>query len=144
MMVGGSSINAMIYDHVERDLATTETINKIIKFGNEEYGTDFEKKIKKQLHISHTDFISIRPSICLSKLAYEVFDVDKIHTDNNTKWFLQWINDSSEEHQEASGLSMLLFDATYTKAAEDLGFRDAQAKEEELLQFFSYKEVSIP
>ena len=49
---------------------------------------------------------------------------------------LQWINDSSEELQEASGLSMLLFDTIYTKAAEELGFHDAQNKEDELLEFF--------
>ena len=51
-MVGGSSINAMLYDHVERDLATTETINKIIEFGKKEYGDDFEKRLK-----SHTLFL---------------------------------------------------------------------------------------
>ena len=121
---------------MERDLATTETINKIIEFGKKEYGDDFEKRLKSQLHVSHTDYLSIRPSICLSKLAYEVFDINKIEADSNTKWFLQWINDSSEELQEASGLSMLLFDTIYTKAAEELGFRDAQNKEDELLDFF--------
>ena len=143
-MVGGCSLNAMLYDHVERDLATTETINKIIQFGKQEYGEHFESKLKDKLHISHTDCLSIRPSVCLSKLAYEVFDIDKIDADRNTKWFLQWINDSSEELQEASGLSMLLFDSTYTKAAEDLGFRDAQKKEDALLQFFSYKREDLP
>lgn len=143
-MVGGSSINAMLYDHVERDLATTETINKIIEFGKKEYGDGFEKRLKSQLHVSHTDYLSIRPSICLSKLAYEVFDINKIEADSNTKWFLQWINDSSEELQEASGLSMLLFDTIYTKAAEELGFHDAQNKEDELLEFFSYKADVIP
>ena len=132
-MVGGSSISALISDHVERDMVSAEQINALIDWGNKIYGEDFEDKLKSDMNVHRSEIKTISPSFSLSRLARDVFDEHKLNADANTKWLMSWLNDNSSEEEGSVALSSLFFDPLYTRAAEDLGFKDAQKQEDELL-----------
>ena len=139
-MVGGSSISAMISDHVERDMVSAEQINTLIDWGNRIYGEAFEEKLKSDLNMHRSEIKTISPSFSLSRLAREVFDEHKLNADANTKWLMSWLNDNSSEEEGSVALSSLFFDPLYTRAAENLGFKDAQKQEDSLLMWLQ-KEV---
>ena len=139
-MVGGSSLGAMISDYVERDMVAAEQVNTLIDWGKRNYGDDFEQKLKADLSIQRSKIKTICPSFSLSRLAREIFDVNKINADANTKWLMSWLNDNSSEQEGSVALSSIFFDPLYTRAAEDLGFQDAQKLEDSLLEWLQKDE----
>lgn len=135
--VGSYALNAMSLDFVERDLLLTNRMNTIIEWGVQNYGTEFAKKLKKDLSIRTLKPLHLRPSINLGQLAQQVFEPSKIKADYNTRWLLSWLHETKETFYGDYSLSFLLFDALYTSAAEQLGFDDTQKREEELMHFFT-------
>ena len=138
--IAGYALNAMGKDEIERDLITADQINTMIDWGIQNYGSDFGERLRQDTGIEKTKLLHIRPSISLSKLAYDVFDdvFEKggIQADSNVSWFLKKVHEQSDAESGSVTLSCLLFDRAYTQAAEDLGFNDAKAMKDELIEFF--------
>lgn len=136
-LIAGKALNALSLDPVERDARTAERINEILRWGVERYGPDFAHAIQNDLGLKGVDLIHIRPSQDLGQLAVECCDINRLHVASGTQWFLQRLYDQGLASGESDLLSHLLFDHSYTKVAEDLGFQDAKAQEDALLAFFA-------
>ena len=65
-------------------------------------------------------------------MAAAAYDPKTIKATRGTKFMLSAVAGDS---QESDLLSYLLFDASYTKAVEDLGYNDAMARETEIIRF---------
>jgi hypothetical protein len=126
-------------DEIERDLIGAQQINTIVDWGVQQYGPEFAERLRTQTGIEQTKVLHVRPSRSLSSLAYDIFDETKLDADANIKWVLRKIHDQGTPESGSVTLSCLLFDKLYTCAAEDLGFRDAQAMESDFLDFFGQK-----
>ena len=135
--VAGLSFNAMGLDHIERDLLAVEQTNQLIDWGVSNYGADFATRLQQQTGVKKTKVLHLRPSISLSALAYEVFVASDMKASKTLQWMFAKIHDQSATEKSSFLLSFLLFDALYTRAAEDLGYRDCYQKEEEILAFFA-------
>ena len=134
--IAGYALNAMGKDEIERDLITAQQINTMVDWGVQTYGTDFAERLRQDTGIEKTKLLHIRPSISLSKLAYDIFDRNEVHADSNISWVLHKIHEQSLPESGSVTLSCLLFDRHYTQAAENLGFQDAKAMKDQLIDFF--------
>lgn len=136
-LIAGKTLNALTLDPVERDNLVADRINNIIEWGVSQYGLEFAAKLKAEMGLEKIEILHLRPSFDLGKLAVDVYDESKIEASRQIKWFLSKLNDQAGDTGESDLLSHLLFDSCYTKPAEDLGFKDAQRKEEQLIAFFN-------
>ncbi|MEC8381226.1 MAG: patatin-like phospholipase family protein [Myxococcota bacterium] len=134
--IAGYSLNAMGMDEIERDLITAKQINTMVDWGIRTYGEDFAERLRRDTGIEKTKMLHIRPSVSLSKLAYDIFENNGVEADSNISWVLRKIHEQSLPESGSVTLSCLLFDQHYTKAAEDLGYHDAKNMSEQLIDFF--------
>ena len=135
-LIAGKTLNALTLDPIERDTRNTELINDIIRWGNEVYGDDFGTRLKQRHNIHQTEILHIRPSQDLGTLVMECFDPQKNIASKNIQWLFNKLYQQGKEVGNSDLLSQILFDSCYTKVAEQLGYNDAQNKEEELIELF--------
>lgn len=135
-LIAGKTLNALTLDPVERDSLVADRINSIIDWGVETYGPEFAQKLKRDMSLEHIEILHMRPSVDLGKLAVDMYDASKLDASRQVRWLLSKLHDQAEDSGESDLLSHILFDHGYTKAAEDLGFSDAQKMEDQLLEFF--------
>lgn len=135
-LIAGKTLNALTLDPVERNVQIVKKINKIIRWGEQKYGPAFAQDLDQELGIGHIKVMHVRPSEDLGKLVMKCYNPDKITAPKEIKWFMQKIYEQGQDTMESDLLSQLLFDKTYTRMAEDLGFHDAQAQLEQLIEFF--------
>jgi NTE family protein len=134
----GKALNALLLDPVHQDLARVDLINRILAFGTEEFGGDFVERLNTRLaetltrRLRPVDTLCIHPSEDLGRMAAAAYDPKTIKATRGTKFMLSAVAGDS---QESDLLSYLLFDASYTKAVEDLGYNDAVARETEIIRF---------
>ena len=114
-----------------------EHTNELIDWGIQNYGAEFATRLQQETGMKKTKVLHLRPSVSLGSLAYEVFVASEIKTTKTLQWMFAKIHDQSASEKSSFLLSFLLFDALYTRAAEDLGYRDCVEQEEELLAFFA-------
>ncbi|MGB0639598.1 MAG: patatin-like phospholipase family protein [Myxococcota bacterium] len=134
----GKALNALLLDPVHTELRYIDLINDILQCGEDAYGPEFlgrinaglEHKLSRQLRPIHT--LQIHPSEDLGKLASTVWNPKELQATKGTKFMLSTVAGESEE---ADLLSYLMFDATYTRVIEDLGYSDAKNQETEIIRF---------
>ena len=80
--------------------------------------------------------MQFQPSKDLGKLAVQSVDIPQIKTEGNLGWMLEKLI-TNAHNKESDFLSQLLFDQSYTKLAEELGFIDTQRREEEIIAFLT-------
>jgi len=141
-LIAGKTLNALTLDPVERDNLVADRINNIIDWGVDQYGPEFAKKLKSDMGLEKIEILHLRPSMDLGKLAVDVYEKDNIEGTRQVRWLLNKLYDQADGTGESDLLSHLLFDSCYTKAAEALGFSDAQNSETELLRFFGVEQPS--
>ena len=144
MFLFGKVLNALMLSPVETDVARLQFINDIITSGEGTYGPDFLARINgvKQERdgrpLRRIDNLVIRPSQDVGVMAGEMLDGLGGRADLNA--FLRLFvraSGTGSDFKEADLLSYLLFDTAFTTRLADLGYRDAEAQEEALVQFFS-------
>ena len=136
-LVAGKTLNALTLDPVIRDAQYNQTLNELIDLGTRTYGDGFAKLVYEKMGIRKTEILNIQPSVDLGRLAVQTYNPKTLNAPSGTKWLLSKLFDQEKESGESDFLSQILFDKSYTVAAEELGFSDAQNMEEELLHFFS-------
>ncbi|MFK7864003.1 MAG: patatin-like phospholipase family protein [Pseudohongiellaceae bacterium] len=116
----GHIMNSAFVDTLENDLEFLRHINEVVPL--------VPKKIaeKQQLSVSKVKLLEISPSEELNLIAME-------HYDELPKPMAKYIKEGSS----GTLLSLILFEAGFCKALCELGYRDAMAKEKEILDFFS-------
>ncbi|MEC8193539.1 MAG: patatin-like phospholipase family protein [Myxococcota bacterium] len=135
----GKALNSLLLDPLHQDMAQIEFINSILDAGQSQYGPDFVDRINRTIEASTgrtlrtVDTLSILPTEDLGRVAKANWDPQSVKTTKGTRFMLSQIAGSGEE---SDLLSYLLFDGSYTRVIEDLGYADAERRETEIIRFF--------
>ena len=144
MFLMGKVLNALLLSPIETDLSRLELVNSILEYGREACGEEFAERINAAAAargarpVQRIDALAIRPSYDLGMLAGEL--LQGRHGPFELAPFLRLFFRAfraSADPREADLLSYLLFDWRYARLLTDLGYRDAEAREDELAAFFS-------
>lgn len=139
----GKSLNALLLDHTDYDIQRLERLNAVIAGGVAAYGPGFVEELSKMLTplrgqgLRYVRPLQIRPSEDIGILAGifargpHVAGIGGI-----AGRMLRYLSESSYT-KEADLLSYVLFDGAFAEELMDLGRRDARAREDELVAFFS-------
>ena len=135
----GKALNSLLLDPLHQDMAQIEFINGILDAGCAQYGPGFVDRINQTLKASTgralrtVNTLSILPTEDLGRVAKANWKPKSVETTKGTRFMLSQIAGSGEE---SDLLSYLLFDGSYTRVIEDLGFADAERRETEIIRFF--------
>jgi len=142
MYLFGKVLNALMLSPIETDIARLQFVNDILDAGSEAFGPDFVERLNTQLD-SHEDRalkrienLVVRPSEDLGRLAADVVRDDPELDFGPFVGLLRKVTGAGDNAREADLLSYLLFDDAYARRCVEVGYRDAQAREEELARFF--------
>ena len=97
---------------------------------NAHLDSDGDRQLKR------IDDLVVRPSEDLGVLAAEVVRDDPDLDFGPFLGLLRRATGAGTNAREADLLSYLLFDASYARRCEEVGYKDAEAREEELAAFF--------
>ncbi|MCH2171562.1 patatin-like phospholipase family protein [Myxococcota bacterium] len=140
----GKVLNSILLDHLETDLARMQVLNEIIDDGETAWGKDFLPRVndvaiaKRGQAFRRIHEIVLRPSEDLGQLAGSI--LRNMPEEKQRSPLLKLAArsvDDDERPAESDLLSYLLFDGEFSVSLAELGFRDAQACEEQLCEFFT-------
>jgi NTE family protein len=140
----GKILNVLLLDHLDTDLARMRDMNELIRDGQRVYGPDFLTQLAdapgaERAHPRRAiDELVIRPSADLGALAAQVLQGLPAAALRSPFFRLAMRNlEPGRRSAEADLLSYLLFDGEFLAPLAELGYRDAAAREEELVRFFT-------
>ena len=139
----GKTLNALLLDRIDTDLARLESINRILEAGTRVYGDSFCKSLNHALGYKPGTGLRpmratlVRASEDIGKMAAEyVHSTNFVHVKGMLGRLMRSIADSDSSN-EADLLSYLLFDGAFAGQLIDLGRADAKARHGALVKFFS-------
>jgi len=140
----GKTLDALLLDRVDEDLNRLRRFNALLEAGTHAYGPSFEGVLNSALRpMRNTSMRYVRnllvyPSEDLGVLAADYCRSAEFRRRANglVGSFLRRMVES-EARDKADLASYLLFDAGFADRLIDLGRRDARARREEWLRFFS-------
>jgi NTE family protein len=134
------ALNSLMLDPTEYDLERMERLNVILEAGQEAYGEGFHKVLAAQDRIGapmrRLQAVHIQPSEDIGAMASQLIERGGPKLSSRAARKLLQMLSSHEARGEADMLSYLLFDGDFAKDLIELGFRDAEAQEDELLRVF--------
>ncbi len=135
--LAGKSLNAIMADPVDRDLAMAERTNAYIDWGVSRFGHGFATQIRNDLGLRKVRILTIRPKMDLGAVANATFRAHPPQDAARSKFLLNLMADKANDAGgESDLLSYLYFDREFTGRIEAQGFEDARNMEDELVQFF--------
>ena len=140
----GKTLNALLLDRIDTDLARLESVNRILDAGSQAYGTGFVDTLNSTLGYAHgrglrpMKAMMVRASSDIGALAG-----DFVHRHGHTmKGFTGRLMrrlagaKGVVAQNESELLSYLLFDGRFAGTLIELGRADARARHDELCAFF--------
>lgn len=137
----GKVLNAFLLDHVQNDFELMQRLNEVLMDGTRVYGPDFVEKLSAAARARGgqayrpVTALSVQPSEDIGKLAAEHVRKGKVRGGALVTRQLLNLLDAGVA-PDADLASYLLFDGTFARKLIDMGRSDAEARREELLQFF--------
>jgi NTE family protein len=137
----GKVLNAFLLDHVDVDIELLTRINKVLVDGTRAYGPGFtdslsaEARRKGGQEYRHVQCVRVRPSEDIGRLADEHLKRGRLQGDPLITKRLFSLLDLGIDG-EADLASYLLFDGPFCRKLIEMGRADAQARREELMDFF--------
>lgn len=140
----GKTLDALLLDRVDEDLNRLRRFNAIIEAGARAYGASFEKVINEALvpmrnqPMRYVRNLLVHPSEDLGTLAADYVRSEEFRkrASGLVGSFLRRMVES-EARNKADLASYLLFDGGFADRLVDLGRRDARARREQWIRFFS-------
>lgn len=135
--LAGKTLNALMADPVDRDLAQAERLNAVVAWGTARYGPEFAEGVARDLDLRAVSILTVRPSQDLGRIAAKAYKDSPPADAPNLRWLLSALADrQNAEGGESDLLSYLYFDRAFTEQLEDLGYQDAEAQQEQLAAHF--------
>jgi NTE family protein len=143
MYLFGKVLNALMLSPIDADVARLHFVNDIIKTGSKVFGPDFLDRLNSGLDpkgdrpLRKIEDLVIRPSEDLGRIAADVVRNDPELEMGTFLRMLRRTTGAGSTAKEADLMSYLLFDASYARPLAELGYKDAEAHQDELAAFFS-------
>ncbi len=139
----GKTLNALLLDRIDTDLARLQTINRILDAGARVAGDGFVSALNREMGfppgkgLRPMKAMLIRASEDIGKLAAAHVRSPAFAKIGGVQGRLMRRLAEPESRNEADLLSYLLFDGTFCGELIELGRKDARARHEELCAFFA-------
>lgn len=137
----GKILNAFLLDHVDVDIDLLTRINNVIRDGTNAYGPGFPEALSAEarrrgaLEYRYVQCMRVRPSEDIGKLANDHLKRGRLRGDPIlTKRLFKLIDLGIDS--EADLASYLLFDGPFCRRLIEMGRADAQARRDDLVEFF--------
>jgi NTE family protein len=137
----GKILNAFLLDHVDVDIELLTRINNVLIDGQMAYGPGFAQALSAQARrrgapeYRQVNCLRVRPSEDIGRLANDHLKRGRLRGDPILTKRLFSLLDLGVE-SEADLASYLLFDGPFCRRLIEMGRADAQARRDELLEFF--------
>jgi NTE family protein len=137
----GKILNAFLLDHVDVDIDLLTRINSVLVDGTRAYGPGFAEALSAQararsgIEYRYVNCMRVRPSEDIGRLASEHLKRGRLQGDPMLTRRLFKVLDLGVE-TEADLASYLLFDGPFCRRLIEMGRSDAQARRDDLLEFF--------
>jgi len=139
----GKTLNALLLDRIDTDLARLESVNKILDAGGRACGPDFVTRLNASLGyapgrgLRPMRAMLVRASQDIGALASDFVRKHGPSMTGLTGRLMRRLASSAEDPNESDLLSYVLFDGRFAKQLIDLGWQDAKARHDELCAFFA-------
>ena len=137
----GKVLNAFLLDHVDVDIELLTRINNVLVDGTRSYGAGFAEALTSEarkrgaLEYRYVNCMRVRPSEDIGRLANDHLKRGRLRGDPIlTKKLFNMLDLGVES--EADLASYLLFDGPFCRKLIEMGRADAQARRDELVEFF--------
>lgn len=152
----GKILSAIFLDRLDYDIEQMERINRIIKWADQVYGDDFISRVNEHLlennikgdianrGLKRLTAMQIFPSQDIREVFMECVEGQQIFSKGLTSLerFLLKILDV-DLHSGKDILSFIMFHPKYLNRLLELGFEDARARHDDLIEFMSDETVSL-
>ncbi len=141
----GKTLNALLLDRIDTDLARLQTINRILDAGTRVAGDGFVHALNREMGfgpgkgLRPMRALLVRASADIGRMAAEYVRSPGFAKVGGVQGQLMRRLSEPESRNEADLLSYLLFDGTFCGQLIELGRADARARHEELCAFFADK-----
>jgi NTE family protein len=142
LFVLGKTLNALLLDRIDTDLARLETINRILAAGTRANGPGFVETLNREMGFAPKNGLRfmrallVRASQDIGRMAAEFARSPAFTGDGLTGRLIRRLGEP-DSRNEADLLSYLLFDGAFAGQLIELGRADARARHAELVEFFS-------
>jgi NTE family protein len=139
----GKTLNALLLDRIDTDLARLETINRILLAGARVAGPGFVAELNREMgfpegHGLHPmRALLVRASEDIGRMAAEFVRSPAFARIGGVSGRLMRRLAEPDSRNEADLLSYLLFDGTFAGQLIEVGRADARARHDELCAFFA-------
>jgi NTE family protein len=141
--LAGKALNALMLDPVEEDIRRVDRVTELLEWSERAYPGYIERMAREFRSYRPIRTVHLRPSEDIGRLAAELFPVCEPDLPWATRMLLRGVA-ASENPQEADLMSYLLFHHRFTGALEELGYRDAAQREDELAALFDPPAITPP
>jgi NTE family protein len=137
----GKVLNAFLLDHVDVDIELLTRINNVLVDGTRTYGPGFTDALSAEARrhggqeYRHVQCVRVRPSEDIGRLADDHLQRGRLQGDPLITKRLFRLLDLGVDG-EADLASYLLFDGPFCRKLVEMGRADAQARRDELMEFF--------
>ena len=139
----GKVLNALLLDPIDYDMAVLQRINGVLKGGCEAYGEDFVDDLNDVVRRHRgkgyrvVEPLMLSPSQNLGRLASDFAASRPPEFWGAPLWRMICARAAEKgSYEESDFLSYLLFDGAFTSQLLELGYHDAQARQDDILRFF--------
>ena len=139
----GKTLNALLLDRIDTDLARLETINRILAAGTRYAGEGFVAGLNREMGYAEgrglrpMTALLVRASQDIGRMAAEHVRTPSFARISGMAGRLMRRLAEPDSRNEADLLSYLLFDGAFAGKLIELGRADARARHEELCAFFA-------
>jgi NTE family protein len=141
--LAGKVLNALLLDHVDYDVDRLRLVNAILETGVRCYGPDFLARMNETIEaLRGTPYRVVRNVYLLPSRDLSVMAAECLEDHRRPAGIRMWLSDAAVRYAvhgiaaEADLLSYLYFDRCYADHLVSLGRTDAEARSDELLEFF--------